>query len=76
MNLKEILKENFPVLFATRFWVMVAVTVMGILKVKDFIDPEVANVLISFGLGFIGVRSLDRASEKVGEVKVTQVNEI
>ena len=52
-------------LSSNRFWVMVVVAILGVLKTEMILDPALANVLITFGLSFIGVRTLDRMGEKL-----------
>jgi hypothetical protein len=61
----EFLKSN-------RFWVLIGICIIAILKNYAIIDIEIANALITAGLGFIGIRSLDRFSEKVSEVQIKQ----
>jgi hypothetical protein len=56
----------FKFLKADRFWVMVGICLVAILKGFGLIESTVADPLINFGLGFIGVRTVDRSFEKIG----------
>ena len=53
-------------LTASRFWAMVGVVVVGFLKAKLLLDDVTATALISLGMGFIGIRTIDRVSETLG----------
>lgn len=51
---------------ANRFWALVLLALIGVAKALEVIDTEVATILIGSLAGFIGIRTVDRASEKIG----------
>lgn len=64
--------ETFLFLKSNRFWVMIGICVLSILKVYGVIESGIADALIGLGLGFIGVRTVDRFAEKASNIKVEQ----
>ena len=61
--------KNFEFLKSTRFWFLVASAIVGVLKAESLVPDDIANALIAILLGSVGIRTLDRASEKIGEAK-------
>lgn len=51
---------------SNRFWALVIACIVYGLKLGGVIPVEVAAVLETFLVSFIGVRTVDRFSEKVG----------
>ena len=56
---------NFEFLTAERFWAMVGVIVVSYLRTNNWIEDSLANSLITLGLGFIGIKTLDRTVDTV-----------
>ena len=52
---------------SNRFYVLVIAAIVGILKAEGIIDVSVADPLIALALAFVGVRTIDRVSEYIGE---------
>jgi hypothetical protein len=53
-------------LSSNRFWGAVAICVLSVLKTYSILGAEIVDPLVIFLFTFIGVRSIDRFSEKVG----------
>lgn len=54
----EFLKSN-------RFWALVVVALLGVLKAEGILESSIVDPLIALALGFVGVRTVDRFSEKL-----------
>jgi len=52
---------------SNRFYALVIAAIVGILKAEGIIDVSVADPLIALALAFVGVRTIDRVSEYIGE---------
>lgn len=57
--------DNFLFLKSTRFWVMVIGAVAFYLETKGFIGEAEMKLIETLAVGFIGVRTIDRATEKI-----------
>lgn len=56
---------DFSFLKSNRFYAILAVCVLSILKTFNIIESAVADPIIIFLLTFAGIRSLDRAFEQL-----------
>lgn len=54
----EFLKSN-------RFWALIIVAIIGVLKAEGILESGIADPLIALALSFVGVRTLDRLGEQV-----------
>ena len=60
------MNEKFAFLLSTRFWALCIGTISFYLKTKGIIgDAEVMLISTIMG-GFITIKTIDRASEKIG----------
>ena len=60
---------NIEFLSSNRFWGAVAICVLSILKTYAILGSEIVDPLVIFLFTFIGVKTVDRFSEKVGTVE-------
>lgn len=67
------LPESLQFLKSTRFWAMIFAAVVQYLQAENIVSPELATLLTTIFGGFVGVRTIDRFGEKVGE-KTVNVN--
>jgi hypothetical protein len=51
---------------SNRFWGLVVIAIIGVLLKEGIIIDSIAAALITIVGGFIGIRTIDRASEFVG----------
>ena len=60
--------DKFPFLTSTRFWAVVLIAIAGYLQSAGFTwDPNALGTALKIVAGgHIGIRTLDRASEKAG----------
>jgi len=56
-------------LTSNRFWCLVVVAILGVLKAEGILDASITDSLIVLCLSFVGVRSLDRFSEQLSTQK-------
>lgn len=56
---------DFSFLKSNRFWALVGLAVVAVLKGYDLITPEIAVSLETLFGGFVIVRSVDRFSEQI-----------
>lgn len=59
--------EKFEFLSSTRFWVMLLGAVVVYLQAKGWIDEPLRNLIATLAVGFVGIRTIDRASEQMVE---------
>lgn len=65
------MKEKFEFIYSTRFWSLVIGAVSIYLKTKGYIgEPEMLLIATITG-GFIGIKTIDRVSEKIGSSTTT-----
>ncbi len=57
--------EKFAFIFSTRFWALVLIAIVGVLKAEGILDGEIANGLITILTGFTAIRTIDRFSETI-----------
>ena len=50
---------------SNRFWALVLVAVLGVLKSEGILGSQIIDPLIALLVGFVGIRSVDRFSEKL-----------
>jgi hypothetical protein len=68
------MKEKFEFIYSTRFWSLVIGAVSIYLKTKGYIgEPEMLLIATITG-GFIGIKTIDRVSEKIGSSTTTTTN--
>ncbi len=63
VNKKDMSKFDF--LFSTRFWAMIVGAFSVYLTAKGYIDEPLRNLIATLTVGFVSVRTFDRASEKL-----------
>lgn len=51
---------------SNRFWVAVVIAVGAYLQSKGWLGEEERNLIVTLGGLFIGIKTVDRASEKLG----------
>lgn len=62
----ETIKNKFAFVFSTRFWAMILAATVQYLESEGTISANSSQFLTTVFAGFIGVRTVDRFSEKVG----------
>lgn len=60
------LKDKFIFLTSTRFWALVLIAIIGVLEAEGTLSAEIAVALVTILGGFVGIKTVDRFSEKVG----------
>jgi hypothetical protein len=48
-----------------RFWALVFIAIIGVLRVEGIISDEIATGIITILGGFIGIRTIDKFSEVI-----------
>jgi len=61
------MNERFEFLQSNRFWVLVIGAVVLYLETKGLIGEAERTLVVTMAGGFIGIKSIDRFSEKVGK---------
>ncbi len=61
------MKEKFSFISSTRFWSMVIGAVSVYLSAKGYIGDAERNLIATLAVGFIGVRTVDRATEVMSQ---------
>jgi len=56
---------NAEFLTSNRFWALVLVAVLGVLKAEGVLEGAITDPLIALALAFVGVRTVDRFGEKL-----------
>ena len=56
---------NAEFLTSNRFWALVIVAVLGVLKAENILDGAIVDPLIALALAFVGVRTVDRVADKL-----------
>lgn len=51
---------------STRFWAVIVIALAMLLKDYSIISPELFNFLATIAGGHIGIRTIDRGTEKIG----------
>jgi len=68
--IKKMIKNiDLSFLSSNRFWVMLVGAVIYYLQTKGFIGQAEMILIETIAGGFIAIKSLDRASEKIGGIK-------
>ena len=65
-----LIKNNFKtmkVFSSSRFWSLVVVAALGLLTQYGLLPVEIMQALVTVLLGHVGIRTVDRFSEKVGK---------
>jgi hypothetical protein len=57
---------DFTFLTSRRFWALVGIAVVGILKAEAILPVEVADAIIVILGGFTVIRTIDKSSELIG----------
>lgn len=57
---------NLDFVKSRRFWALVLIAVIGVLKTEGIVSGEIADGLIIILSGFVGIRTIDRIADKVG----------
>jgi hypothetical protein len=61
---------DWSFLKARRFWALILLAIVGVLKSEGIIPEFIAQGLMTILTGFIAVRTVDRAAENfAGEIK-------
>ena len=61
------MSEKLLFLKSRRFWCLVAIAIVGVLKSEGIIPTDTADAIILILGGFIGIRTIDRASETLAK---------
>jgi len=56
---------NIDFIKSNRFWVLIGIAIIGVLKSEGILEASIADPLVALGLGFIGVRTVDRLGETI-----------
>jgi hypothetical protein len=56
---------KFDFLKSRRFWSLVVIAIIGVLESEAILSSDIANAIIVLLGGFIGIRTIDRFSEKI-----------
>jgi hypothetical protein len=67
MTIKEKLPDEFKFLLSTRFWALVITALTVYAQQKGLITEAELALIGTITGGFVAVRTIDRASEKVGK---------
>jgi hypothetical protein len=59
--------NNFPFLKSTRFWAVVALSLVMMLHSYGVLPAEVRDLLMTVLGGHVGLRTIDRFAENVGK---------
>lgn len=70
------LPDNMLFLTAPRFWVMILGALSIYLEAKGWIGEPERNLIATISAVFIGVQTLDRASEHVGKTETEAKEDI
>ena len=57
--------EKFLFLKSTRFWALVLIAIVGVLKAEAILADDFSNALITILTGFTVIRTVDRFSETI-----------
>ena len=60
---------DFAFLKSNRFWALIVVAILGVLKAEAVLPSDVVDPLIALGLAFVGVRTVDRFGEQLSVPK-------
>jgi hypothetical protein len=58
---------DWSFLKSRRFWCLVLIAIVNVLKSEMIIPPEIAQGLIIILSGFIGIRTIDKALENLSK---------
>jgi len=59
--------NNFDFLKSRKFWALVIIAIIGVLKDQMIISADIANVINTFLYGFIGVNIASKISEGISK---------
>jgi len=59
--------NNFDFLKSRKFWALVIIAIIGVLKDQMIISVDIANVINTFLYGFIGVNIASKISEGISK---------
>jgi len=54
---------NLDFLSSRRFWALVGIAVLGVLKTENIVSADIVNALVVILGGCIGIRTHDRTAE-------------
>lgn len=60
---------NLDFLKSRRFWCLIGVAIVGVLGSEGILPTDIVKAISIVLLGFIGVRTIDKASEAIAGVK-------
>ena len=61
------MKDKFLFLSSVRFWALVLIAIVGVLKVEGIVPDEIATALVTILGGYTVIRTVDRASETLAK---------
>ena len=59
--------NNFDFLKSRKFWALVIIAIIGVLKDQMIVSADIANVINTFLYGFIGVNIASKISEGISK---------
>lgn len=56
---------DFEFLKSNRFWALVIVAILGVLKAEGILDSAIVDPLTLLALSFVGIRTVDRTFDTI-----------